>query len=40
VNSYIQKPVDLTRFQEAVRQFGIYWLGVNHAVPEAAYQMQ
>lgn len=37
VNSYIQKPVDLTEFQEAVRQFGIYWLVVNHAVPESAF---
>lgn len=40
VNSYIQKPVDLVKFQEAVEHFGSYWLGVNHPVPEAAYQMQ
>ena len=28
-NSYVQKPVDLFRFQEAVKQVGIYWLTVN-----------
>lgn len=37
VNSYIQKPVDLSKFQEAVKQFGIYWLVVNHAAPETAF---
>jgi len=36
VNSYIQKPVDLSKFQEAVKQFGTYWLVVNHAPPESA----
>jgi CheY-like chemotaxis protein len=29
VNSYIQKPVELGKFQETVRQFGMYWLMVN-----------
>jgi CheY-like chemotaxis protein len=33
VNSYIQKPVDLKKFQDTVRQFGIYWLMVNQAPP-------
>lgn len=28
-NSYIQKPVDFDRFQETVRQLGLYWLLVN-----------
>jgi CheY-like chemotaxis protein len=33
VNSYIQKPVELTKFQETVRQFGMYWLVVNETPP-------
>ncbi|PYU13685.1 MAG: two-component system response regulator [Acidobacteria bacterium] len=37
VNSYIQKPVDLQKFQEVVRHFGMYWLVVNHLPPLAAY---
>ena len=37
VNSYIQKPVDLQKFQETVRHFGLYWLVVNHAAPSAAF---
>lgn len=40
VNSYIQKPVDLTKFQETVKQFGIYWLAVNHAVPENVFHTE
>lgn len=37
VNSYIQKPVDLMKFQEVVRQFGMYWLMVNHMPPATAF---
>jgi CheY-like chemotaxis protein len=37
VNSYIQKPVDLQKFQEVVRQFGMYWLMVNHVPPATAF---
>jgi CheY-like chemotaxis protein len=37
VNSYIQKPVELQKFQEVVRQFGMYWLMVNHVPPLAAF---
>lgn len=33
-NSYIQKPVDFTRFTEAVRHLGLYWLVLNE-VPHA-----
>ena len=36
VNSYIQKPLELGKFQETVKQFGIYWLMVNQTPPEAA----
>ena len=32
-NSYIRKPVDLTQFQDAVAQLGLYWLVVNEAPP-------
>ena len=32
-NSYIQKPVDFTKFRETVKQLGLYWLVVNQ-VPE------
>ena len=37
VNSYIQKPVDLQKFQEVARHFGMYWLVVNHLPPLAAF---
>jgi CheY-like chemotaxis protein len=37
VNSYIQKPVNFTEFQEVVRQMGMYWLLVNKRPPEAAF---
>jgi two-component system, response regulator len=37
VNSYVQKPVELQKFQEVVRQFGMYWLMVNHAPPSIAF---
>ncbi|HEX4379828.1 MAG TPA: response regulator [Candidatus Acidoferrum sp.] len=36
-NSYIQKPVDLQKFQETVRNFGTYWLRVNQPPPLAAF---
>ncbi len=37
VNSYIQKPVNFTEFQEVVRQLGLYWLVVNKRPPTAAF---
>jgi two-component system, response regulator len=36
-NSYIQKPVDLQKFQETVRNFGTYWLRVNQPPPSGAF---
>lgn len=36
-NSYIQKRVDLSKFHETVRQFGIYWLLINHTPPRSAF---
>ena len=32
-NSYIVKPVDSTRFAEAVKQLGVYWLAFNQQAP-------
>lgn len=37
VNSFAQKPIELTKFREALQQLGKYWLQVNHAPPDAAY---
>src|SRR5579859_662273 len=37
-NSFIQKPMSLSLFQESVKQVGSYWLGVNLPPPEAAFQ--
>ena len=34
-NSYIQKPVDFTQFQETVKQLGLYWLVINEPPPAA-----
>jgi two-component system, response regulator len=32
-NSYIVKPVDFTRFAEAIKQLGLYWLVLNQRPP-------
>jgi len=34
-NSFVQKPVDFTRFLNAARQLGLYWLGLNEPPPSA-----
>ena len=35
VNSYVRKPVDFGRFQEAVRQLGLYWTVLNEPPPQS-----
>jgi two-component system, response regulator len=37
VNSYIQKPVNFSDFQEVVRHLGMYWLLTNTKPPAAAH---
>jgi len=32
-NSYVRKPVDFSRFMEATRQLGLYWLVLNEPPP-------
>jgi two-component system, response regulator len=32
-NSYVRKPVEFSRFAEAVRQLGLYWLLLNEPLP-------
>jgi CheY-like chemotaxis protein len=33
-NSYVRKPVDFSRFVEAVRHIGLYWLLINEPPPD------
>ena len=37
VNSYIQKPVNFSQFQDVIQKLGMYWLLVNRKPPEAAF---
>lgn len=35
-NSYVRKPIDFSRFSEAVGWMGVYWTAHNEPVPQAA----
>jgi len=30
-NSYVVKPVEFNKFEEVIKEIGIYWLSINHA---------
>jgi hypothetical protein len=38
VNSYIQKPVDFDQFRETIKMLGMYWVVVNQAPPQKAFE--
>ena len=40
VNSFVQKPIEVTKFREAIQNLAKYWLQVNHAPPETAFDVQ
>ncbi len=37
-NSYIQKPVDLRKFQQTMRSLAQYWVSINHHPPSSAFR--
>ena len=37
LNSYIQKPVEFTRFREMIGKLGVYWLELNQPPPRDAF---
>jgi two-component system response regulator len=38
VNAYIQKPVEFDAFRQAVKQLGLFWLGINESPPSASFR--
>jgi two-component system response regulator len=38
VNSYIQKPINFTEFQQVIGQLGYYWLAINQPPPTVAFK--
>lgn len=38
VNSYIQKPINFSDFQNIMGQLGYYWLAINQPPPPAAFK--
>jgi two-component system response regulator len=37
VSAFIQKPVDFTQFQAAIKEVGLFWLVVNQPPPPEAF---
>ena len=40
VNAYIQKPVEFESFRHAVREIGLFWLGINETPHPATYRSE
>jgi two-component system, response regulator len=39
-NSYVQKPLNFSKFRETVKSLGLYWLAVNRPPPEKTFSRE